>query len=144
MSERGKVGRTIVSSTYAKALLDHKIVVVAQRDHWEDHLRLMEALMSGSLVMSDPITHLPAGLIVNENIVIYNSMEELVNKVLYYLRDDKGVQERLRISKAGRLLALNDHRGNHRLERLMLGENWPTDQANPVATLLNCRKPYIR
>ena len=63
----------------------HKLVV-SQRDFWEDHLRLMEGLMSGALVMSDPITHLPAGLKENESIVIYNSLEELEQKILYYLR----------------------------------------------------------
>ena len=47
VSERGKKGR---SKVYANALLEHKIVVVSQRDFWEDHLRLMEGLMSGALV----------------------------------------------------------------------------------------------
>ena len=122
VSERGKKGRSTLSHGYANALLEHIIVVVSQRDFWEDHLRLMEGLMSGALVMSDPITHLPAGLKENESIVIYNSLEELEQKILYYLRDGTGTQDRLRISQAGRMVALNEHQGHHRYERLMLGE----------------------
>ena len=50
VSERGKKGRSTVSQAYANALLEHIIVVISQRDFWEDHLRLMEGLMSGALV----------------------------------------------------------------------------------------------
>lgn len=36
----GSKGRTEVFEAYAKSLLTTKIVVVAQRDIWEDHFRL--------------------------------------------------------------------------------------------------------
>ena len=47
VSERSHVGRTSTPESYADNLLSCEIVVVAQRDRWEDHLRLFEALSAG-------------------------------------------------------------------------------------------------
>ena len=138
MSTRDKIGRTSTSNAYAESLLDHKIVVVSQRDTWEGHYRLMEGLMSGAMIMSDPITFLPVGLSDRESIVIYNSLNDLAEKIRYYLQDNEGKIERIRIAKAGRKVAMEHHQPHQRYERLMLGDNFPSDWSNPVAPIINC------
>jgi spore maturation protein CgeB len=50
---------------------------------------------------------------------VYKTMEEMQDKILYYL-DHR--EERLRIARAGRDLALNHHRERHRYEDLILGD----------------------
>lgn len=107
VSSRGRRGRKSVNLNYVKGLLANKIIVVAQRDNWEGHYRLFEALVGGALVMSDPIIHKPAGLIDKENIVIYNSLSDLKEKVVYYLRSEN---ERKQIARAGKQVALFFHR----------------------------------
>ena len=136
VSPMGRIGRTTTSRLYADALLKHKIIVVAQRDGWEGHLRLFESLLSGAMVLSDPITFPPAGLVDGKNIIYYTSLDDLVKKVLYFLRDENGCRERDRIAQAGRDLVLKHHKAHHRFERLMLRDNWPKKWTNPVASLL--------
>lgn len=46
------IGRTTVSSSYVQALLTTKIVVVAQRDEWEDHYRLVSSIKNLKLLVS--------------------------------------------------------------------------------------------
>jgi hypothetical protein len=50
---RAQKGRFGVSKDYAKIMLQSKIVVVTQRDQWEDHFRLFEAITSGAMVLMD-------------------------------------------------------------------------------------------
>jgi spore maturation protein CgeB len=135
VSERKKKGRTSISDHYAQALLGHRIVVVCQRDHWEDHFRLMEGMISGAMVMSDPVTHLPAGYQDGVNILIYKSLQDLKEKLLHYLSDE-GSEARTRIARAGRKLALEQHKPKQRYERLILGE-WPTDNRNSSAAVID-------
>ncbi|KAL7478081.1 hypothetical protein ACHAW6_003864 [Cyclotella cf. meneghiniana] len=139
VSIRDKIGRTSTSNAYAEALLDHKIVVVSQRDRWEGHFRLMEGLMSGAMIMSDPITFLPVGLADRESIVIYNSLNDLAEQIRYYLQDNEGKKERISIAKAGRKVAMEHHQPHQRYERLVLGDNFPSDWSNPVAPTINCK-----
>ncbi|KAL3786437.1 hypothetical protein HJC23_011018 [Cyclotella cryptica] len=138
VSTRDKIGRTSTSYAYAESLLDHKVVVVSQRDRWEGHYRLMEGLMSGAMIMSDPITFPPAGLADRVNMVIYNSLNDLAEKIRYYLQDKQGKIERVRIARAGRKLAMEEHQPHQRYERLVLGENFPSDWSNPVAPIIKC------
>lgn len=77
VSAAAQTGRTEFSSDYLQALLRTKIVVVAQRDAWEDHYRLFEAIVGGALVMTDPMLAMPDGLVHQESIVVYNSLENL-------------------------------------------------------------------
>ena len=113
-------GRNGVTDDYAEALIDHKIVVVAQRDTWEGHYRLMEALAGGALVMTDPMHPLPYKLIDGDGLVVYTSLKELKEKILYYMEHPT---ERLRIAARGHYVAMNYHRSWHVVERLLLG-NW--------------------
>lgn len=104
---------------YAQKLLSSKIVVVAQRDEWEDHYRLMESLASGALVMTDPMLAAPAGLKNKTNVIVYDSPENLKQLIKYYLKND---EKRRAIAKKGYQLALGRHRSWHRLEEILFGK----------------------
>jgi hypothetical protein len=121
VSEPGRVGRTLFQTEYIKALLSTKIVVVAQRDSWEDHYRLFEAIIGGALVMTDPMLSLPDGYVDRESIVIYKSLDHLRELILYYL-DPNNTEERLEIARKGWRLAMNCHRTFHWMEKLFFGK----------------------
>jgi len=60
---RGDSGWRNVQDDCMNYLLRSKIVVTAQKDRWEDHYRLMEALFFGALVFMDPMVgKMPHGL----------------------------------------------------------------------------------
>jgi hypothetical protein len=115
------IGRTKVSRDYLESLLTSKIVVVAQRDSWEDHYRLFEAISCGALVMTDPMLSLPDELVDGENIIIYHSLDHLRKLVLYYL-DPAHKEERLQIARAGWKSAMGRHRTYHWMEELFFGQ----------------------
>ena len=104
-----KKGRKNVSPDYIEAMLTTKIIVLAQRDKWEGHLRLMEGFLSGALVLSDPQIYYPFGVVDGVNIVVYHSMIDLEEKILYFL-DPMNEQERIMIGQRGREIALSENR----------------------------------
>jgi hypothetical protein len=114
-----EVGRRGVSPAYIQALLSSKIVVVAQRDEWEDHYRLFEALIGGAMVMTDLMLSLPQGLENGTSLIEYTSAEDLSQKILYYLQHE---EERLEIAKRGRFVAMSQHRSWHRIEEIVFGK----------------------
>ena len=117
---RATLGRNQVQPDYVRALLDSKIVVVSQRDGWEDHYRLMEGLALGGLVFTDPMQPLPRYLEDGVSVVVYRSLAELRDKILRYLAED---EERVAIARRGHRIALDHHRSWHVMERVIFG-NW--------------------
>ena len=117
---RAKFGRNDVQPSYVARLMESKIVVVSQRDIWEDHYRLMEALVCGGMVMTDPMSSLPKYLEDGVSVVVYRSLSELRDKVWHYLRNG---EERTAIARRGHRIALDHHRSWHGLERILFG-NW--------------------
>lgn len=120
VSAAAKEGRSKVSLKYVEALLTTKIVVVAQRDDWEDHYRLFEAIIGGALVMTDTMLSLPEGLVHKESIVVYKSLVHLKELLEYYL-DPRNEAERLAIARAGWEIAISRHRTYHWMERIFFG-----------------------
>jgi hypothetical protein len=120
VSAAAKQGRSQVSHKYVEALMTTKVVVVAQRDNWEDHYRLFEAIVGGALVMTDTMLSLPEGLVHKESIVVYNSLAELRELLSYYL-DPRNEAERLSIARAGWKVAISRHRTYHWMERIFFG-----------------------
>ena len=114
--ERGADGRNSAQIDYAKAMLEYQIIVVCQRDSHETHYRLMEALSSGAMVMTDHAHYFPKGIEDGKSIIVYKNASDLQEKVLYYLRHDK---ERKEIAREGRSSALDHNRSWQWLERLI-------------------------
>jgi Glycosyl transferases group 1 len=111
--------RTEVQNEYIRTLVASKIVVVSQRDLWEDSYRLMEALVGGAMVLTDPMLTLPMGLVDRESIVIYQKLEDLPVLIDYYLGNEA---ERIKIARRGHRVALSLHRPHHWMERLFFGK----------------------
>lgn len=120
-------GRRGVKTAYIEALLGAKIVVVTQRDDWEDHYRLFEALISGALVMTDRMLGMPAGLVNGTSILEFGSEADLEQKILYYLKHDS---ERKEIARLGREVAMTRHRTWHRIEDVIFGRIMSTCSPN--------------
>jgi hypothetical protein len=114
-----KTGRRGVKLEYIEALLDSKIVVVTQRDNWEDHYRLFEAVMSGTLVLTDRMLGMPQGLVNGTSIIEFATEEDLKQKILYYLAHP---DERVAIAGRGREVAMTRHRTWHRIEDVIFGQ----------------------
>ena len=114
-------GRNNVHPDFISGMLTTKIIVLAQRDRWEGHSRLFEALLSGALVLHDPQVYWPHGTVDGENLVVYNSWIDLELKVLHYL-DPRNDEERIRIGRRGRETALLHHRTWRQAERLFLND----------------------
>ncbi len=115
-------GRKFVSPDYIQAMLTTKIIVLGQRDKWEGHMRLMESLLSGALVLHDPQVYWPYGVVDGVNIVVYHSMLDLEEKIVYFL-DPANEQERILIGQRGREIALSENRAWHNRERLLLNDD---------------------
>jgi hypothetical protein len=110
---------SLSDTTYVKALLQSKIVVVAQRDEWEDHYRLYESLASGALVLTDPMLALPEGLVNGTNLLVYETLQDLEHLLTYYLEHD---EERQEIAKRGFAMVMGRHRTWHRMEQILFGQ----------------------
>ena len=109
-----------VQFDYIEEILQCKIVVITQRDEWEDHYRLMESLASGALVMTDSMVALPEGLVDKVNIVVYDSPKMLKELIKYYLKPENKNKRKKRASR-GYNLVMGRHRDWHRLETLLFG-----------------------
>ena len=106
---------------YVEQLIKAKVVVVAQRDEWEGHFRLFEALASGAMVFADKGLALPDGLKDKESIILYDSAKSLENLLLHYL-SPKQNKERLLIARKGWEVAIGRHRSWHRVEEVLYGK----------------------
>ena len=111
---------TAVSGRYIEEMMGTKVIIVAQRDEWEDHYRFMESLATGALVLTDAMVGLPKGLVHGKNILVYDSTESLREQLLYYL-DPQNDKERLSVAKKGWELVMGHHRCWHRVEELVFG-----------------------
>ena len=118
IGQHDRVGRRHAQKGYVEAMVTTKILVVAQRDTYEDHYRLWEALASGAMVVTDPMLTLPSTLQNGTHLLIYHSLEEMVAFVKHYLEHP---DERLGVARAGYSVAMGRHRSWHRMEEIILG-----------------------
>ena len=133
ISEGGSIGRTGVHKAYLESLLTTKIVVVAQRDIWEDHYRLFEAFVGGAMVMTDLMISLPSGLVDGQNVVMYKSLDNLKELLLHYL-DPKQDEARLEIARKGYEVAMTQHRSHHRMEEVFYGKRLSKSTIPTIST----------
>lgn len=117
--DRAHKGRWGVSDAYATTLLQSKIVVVTQRDQWEDHFRLFEATASGAMVLMDVMLSLPHSLQDGASVVFFHSLEDLQEKAMYYLAHE---EERIEIARKGWEISMREHRSWHRMEEMLFGK----------------------
>ena len=122
-------GRRKVKNPYIDKMLESKIIVLSQRDEWEDHYRLMEAMVSGAMIMNDRMISLPDGYQDGISIVEYESASDLLEKLTYYL-DPEHASERQSIAREGRTLAMTRHRSWHRMEELIFDGRIRTQCSN--------------
>ena len=118
LGKNAEKGRNRAQEEYVDAMLNSQIIVVTQRDGWEDHYRLMEALISGALVMTDAMLLLPNGLEHQSSIIVYHNLTELKHYLRYYLIHET---EREDIARVGRYIAMDRHRTWHRMEEIVFG-----------------------
>ncbi|KAL7527137.1 hypothetical protein ACHAXR_004431 [Thalassiosira sp. AJA248-18] len=111
-----RAGRRGFHPNFISGMASTEIIVLAQRDNWEGHFRLCEALLSGALTQK----YFPHDLFDGENIVIYNSWLDLELKILHYL-DPKNEEERIKLGR-GREVVLTHHRSWQQAERLFLND----------------------
>ena len=98
--------------------------MVTQRDFWEDHYRLMEALISGAMVIQDSMLSLPDGLSNGTSIIEFRDVDdELPRLIGYYLTHH---HEREAIARAGRRAALSLHRTWQELEKIVFSGSYFT------------------
>jgi hypothetical protein len=138
---RREDGRRGTDSSYVDTMLSSKIVVVSQRDDWEDHYRLMEAMVSGAMIMTDAMLTLPDGYENGVSLIEFNSVDDLLSKIDYYL-DPKHASQRLAIAKEGRKLALERHRSWHRMEELIFGQILTTPELTEELMTSSCIDCY--
>lgn len=131
-------GRRGVKTIYVRRMLESKIVVVTQRDRWEDHYRLFEALTSGAMVMTDRMLSLPAGLQNGTSIIEFTSGETLRSLIRYFVEHD---DERLAIAARGREVSMAQHRTWHRIEEVIFGRI--LSSCNNTARRPDSPCPYI-
>lgn len=86
--------------------------------------RLLEGAAAGSLVMTNYFVDLEKAFCIGKEIVVYESIEDAIEKAGFYLRND---DKRMAIAAAGQKRAMNEHRAIDRarfiLECLEKGEN---------------------
>jgi hypothetical protein len=128
---RGTQGRRNVQEEYLKVMLKSRIVIVTQRDKWEGHYRLMEALAGGAMVVADFMLSLPKGLVDRESVVLFRTQKELEEVLLYYAHHE---EERRQIAQRGWEIAMGRHRSWHRMEELLFGR--------PLTNVNNPYGPY--
>lgn len=116
-----------IEPDYVAALLSTRIIVIAQRDEWEDHYRLMESLAGGALVLSDTMLAPPSGLQNGTHLVFYDSSNSLRSLLDYYTKHS---EERETIAASGQAFALGTQRSWHAVERVVFGT--PLTQVNSL------------
>ncbi len=67
--------------------------------------------------MTDPWHPLPVGYAHGENVIVYTSLKDLSDQLLFYLSDSS---KRLSIARAGYELAMESHRSWNVIERILL------------------------
>jgi len=90
-------------------------------DHWEDMRdmnfpsnRLFDALACGTFVISDKIKS--ADTIFEGSVVTYDGVEDLNNKIEYYLNHN---EERVKITEKGKDIVLKNHTYDKRVEEIL-------------------------
>ncbi len=102
-----------------KILLKSKIIINRHIDIAEDYannMRLFEATGCGAMLITDEKKNLGEIFKVGKEIITYSDVDDLIEKLKYYLKNDK---EREKIAKAGQRRTLKDHVYEKRMKELV-------------------------
>jgi hypothetical protein len=97
----------------AKIALNHHITAA---DRYANNMRLYEATGVGTLLVTDYKDNLGELFEIGREIVAYNSPEECLELIAYYLDHE---EERQAIARAGQERTLNEHTYSHRMCELL-------------------------
>lgn len=98
---------------YVDTMANSKIIVTACPPAYEGDFRLMEAMTSGALVMHNRMLLPPSGLVDGKHWVVYDSPDDLRDKIIYYTKNTNKANQ---IAETGKKYVLNNHRPHHRVE----------------------------
>jgi spore maturation protein CgeB len=79
------------------------------------NMRMFEATGVGALLVTESATNLPDFFEPGREVVAYNGVDDLVEKIRYFLEHD---EERRRIAAAGQRRTLTEHTYGHRIRQL--------------------------
>ncbi len=102
-----------------KILSQSKIVInrhIDAAENYANNMRLYETTGMGAMLITDNKKNLHELFHVGKEIESYNNHSELVDKIEYYLKNEK---EREQIAKAGQIRTINDHTYEKRMEELV-------------------------
>lgn len=102
-----------------KLMLQSKITInrhIDVAENYANNMRLYEATGCGAMLITDKKDNLGSIFQVGKEVVSYTNVDDLVDKIKYYLRYDK---EREKIAKAGQKRTLADYTYEVRMKQLL-------------------------
>lgn len=115
-------GRHGVRSAWGKKMYDifskSKIVInrhINISGVYANNMRMFESTGMGALLLTDAKKNMHEFFDVGKEVVTYKSVQDLINKIKYYLKNDK---ERIMIAKAGQKKTLKIHTYKNRMIEL--------------------------
>jgi spore maturation protein CgeB len=85
--------------------------------------------------MTDPMIYMPRGFQDGVKIIVYNSVQDLQEKIIFYMKQENKDDRNL-ISQRGQEMALTHYSQQRDMERLLYGP-WPTDNRNASAASID-------
>jgi hypothetical protein len=116
VSSDGEKGRRDFSKIYYYFLKRTKILLTHNPDKWEGDSRLWEALANGCLVFIDKMFTPIVNPLIDEKHVIYYTFNNLEEKLLYYLQNEKEGEQ---IANQGCQFGLKNHRSVNRIDEII-------------------------
>lgn len=130
-----KVGETFPNHFIGKSwprdmarIYSRSKIVVNSAVNYDLNMRVFEALASGALLITDPADSITELFEDGKEIVIYHNLNDLLDKIKYYLEHEN---ERIEISKRGKEKVLKFHTYHHRVEEVIriIEENFNLDSS---------------
>ncbi len=103
-----------------RLMLQSKITInrhIDVAENYANNMRLYEATGCGALLLTDEKKNLGEIFRVGKEVVVYKDSDDLLDKIKYYLKNEK---ERKEIAKAGQRRTLEDHNYNVRMRKLVV------------------------
>lgn len=100
---------------YVKILNRSRITINEHYNIFGANMRFYEAIACKSLMITDEVMGIPEDFKEGEHYITYQDVPDLVNKVKYYLKNEK---ERRKITEAAYLIGMRNHKYSDRLNEI--------------------------